>query len=188
VVRTATERELGRREAQAEPEIDRAALSMSAQQKLDAAIRQEKRKLAAEFEQLVQAKVTEIINEGVLPSWKRRLEEAETVLRRNRRRGAMTMAEFRNILSCLHTDRFSQLFPGMEIDPSLRRRFDRAFQEFKRVKVFLVSEEESPTESLASTVPRTRAEWDAARERVRQRNSERARTASRRSGSAVARP
>ena len=55
-VRDAVEREIGRREVRADPEIDRSELLMTAQQKLDAAIRQHKSKLDMEFERRVIAR------------------------------------------------------------------------------------------------------------------------------------
>ena len=67
-----------RQRVHVEPQVDAAAVSMSAQQKLEAAIRQEKRRLASEFEQRVRSEI--------------------------KKRIVFKLAEFKTIISSLHPD------------------------------------------------------------------------------------
>jgi len=89
-------------------EIDPATLSMTAQEKLAAAIRQADKKRANEFEQLVQAEVTKR-NRAAFP----RLQEAQDKAYQTERtyrqfmekqKKIMTMAEYTLVCSCLHPD------------------------------------------------------------------------------------
>ena len=168
VVQLAVNRERGRRQEREEPTVDPSTLSMTSQQRLEAAIRQATRRLEVQFEHRVQAEITRIINEGTLPHWRERLAEADRIVKSRGARGAMTNAEYRNIFSCLHTDRLSSLYPRHAVDADLIRRYERAFNSFREVRTVLVGESEAPTTPQAPGVPRTRAEWDAAREATRQ--------------------
>src|SRR6516164_1043983 len=86
VLRSAVAREEGRRD----PEIDRNELSLTAQQKLDAALRQHQRKLDASFASAVDKGVRERIDEIVLPHWKEKIDQAQQLYAR--RRGLMDKA------------------------------------------------------------------------------------------------
>jgi peptidoglycan hydrolase-like protein with peptidoglycan-binding domain len=65
-VRHVIERERIKREGQAEPLVDRSQLSMTAQQKLDAALRQYKQRLDADFSNRVNARVREFLQQFFL--------------------------------------------------------------------------------------------------------------------------
>lgn len=154
VVRSAVAREEGRREAKAEPDIDRALLSMSAQQKLDAAIRQEKRRLELAFAERLHNEVRKWEDEVRLPNLKKQHDEYERVIKA--RRGVMTRAVFRKIWSCLHPDRIERFG-----DTGLTKLFQEAFDLFSQLELVLLNEAEHPTP--VSTLPATAAEWEAAR-------------------------
>ena len=83
-------------------EIDPATLSLSAQQKLDAAIRQHQRKLDLSFQQRVLDEVKKRIDEIVLPHWKKQIDQAQELYKH--RRGAMDKATFNKIRRGLHPD------------------------------------------------------------------------------------
>ena len=65
-MRHVIERERIKREGQAEPLVDRSQLSMTAQQKLDAALRQYKQRLDADFSNRVNARVREFLQQFFL--------------------------------------------------------------------------------------------------------------------------
>jgi hypothetical protein len=164
VVRFAVAREQGRREA--EPLITPDMLSMTAQQRFDTAIRQATRRLEVEFERRLQDELTRGIDERILPHWREQLARADDIIRTRNGLGTVTATEFRNIIACLHPDRV--------LDPDLKRKYTRAFHVIQRAKLILCgSEQEMPSTRVAGTVPRTRAEWEAARERTRQQRQQR---------------
>ena len=82
-----------------EPVIDRDDLSLTAQQKLDAVIRQEMRRLGSEFAAKVQAEVRRQIDEIILPDTRSKIKEARRIL--DRRKGVMDKATFNLIWSAL---------------------------------------------------------------------------------------
>jgi transposase-like protein len=145
VAKVAVARERGRRETA--EKVDPTTLSMGAKEKLDTAIRQERRKLDVEFEQRVQAEIERAVNETVLPQYTREMAEARQII--EARKGIMPRDAYRLILSCLHPDRVND-------DESLKRRFARAFQAFKERELLLCDEKEMPT--TAPAIPRTYAE------------------------------
>jgi ParB-like chromosome segregation protein Spo0J len=105
VVRGAVSKEKGRREERANPEIDPSTLSLSAQQKLTAAIAQYKKKLEASFADEVQRRVTERMKEALddlLPEYQAKLRRAEQII--DSRTGIMSRADFRKVWACLHPD------------------------------------------------------------------------------------
>lgn len=120
--------------AEAEPEIAAKALSMSAQQKLNAAIRQHQRKLDLEFEQRVLAEVEHRIDSIVLPAWRKTIEWAEAVSRREK--GILTAAEYKLLRTCMHPDRVQ--------DSNLRLKFAQAFSVLERLERFLCAPEKEP--------------------------------------------
>jgi hypothetical protein len=157
VLRSAIAREEGRREARTEPDIDRAILSMSAQQKLDAAIRQEKRRLETEFNERLRDAVRKWMNEVRLPDLKEKHDHYERVIKA--RRGVMTRAVYRKIWSCLHPDRIERYG-----DPELTKLFQEAFHLFSNLELVLLNEIERPTP--ITDFPRTMEEWDARKAQV----------------------
>lgn len=147
-------REAGRAEAKADPEIDSAALSMTAQQKLEAAIRQHKRKLDAEFEERCRVDCMRWLNDVGLPHYHKKLAELERSI--TSRRGFMDAATYRKILVCLHPDRVS--------DEHLKKRYQEAFQIWSNLEKHVLDEKQSPTEFR--TMPRTYQELMAMKAKV----------------------
>lgn len=150
IVKTSIEREKGRREA--EPLITPEMLSMSAQDKLDAAIRQHQRKLDLSFEKCVLAEAKKRIDEMVLPHWQRQIDEAKELYRH--RRGAMDKATFNKIRRALHPDSRNSIS-----DKVLAEAFDT----FMSLEKFLLDEKDSPTE-VGAGLPRTWDEWEKAKQ------------------------
>ena len=153
IAKVAVAKERGRRETQAE--IDPATLSLSAQEKLESAIRQEKRKLAAEFHQAVNDEIKRAIDETVLPQYIKEMADARQVV--ESRKGVFSREDYKLVLSCLHPDNSA----------SAGRR-GQAFNKFKSREISLCKESEMPT--TAPPIPRTytemmkrRAEVQAAR-------------------------
>jgi hypothetical protein len=142
--------EQARRDGQIDPEIDRAALSMSAQEKLDAAVRQHKRKLDVEFETRVRDEVKRRIDQMILPHWKEKIAQAQQLYAR--RRGAMDKATFNKIRRALHPDSRRSISDAMLAD---------AFDTFMSLEKFLLDEKDSPTDF--SGLPRTWDEWEKAK-------------------------
>lgn len=146
-VRHAIEREEIKREAKADPDIDPASLSQTAQQKFDIAIRQHKRKLDLEFHQRVLDEVRKRIDGLVLPSWKKRIDEAQELYKH--RRGAMDKLTFNKIRRALHPDSRNSISDKVLAD---------AFDTFMGLEKFLLDEKDSPTE--IGPLPNSLAEWD----------------------------
>lgn len=155
-VKTAVAREEGRREARAEPEIDRSELSLTAQEKFDAAMRQHRRKLDLEFDQRVRDAVTKKIEEIVLPAWRQRVDEAKQLY--NRRKALMDKATFNAIRRGLHPDSRNSISDEV---------LGRAFDKFMALEKFLLDEKDSPTE--IADVPSNLAEWDKMRMKPRRK-------------------
>ena len=122
-------------------------LTRSEQSKLDAAIRQEKRRLQAEFEQAVQDELKRALNEMVLPQYNKRLTEYQQVIKA--RKGIMSRATYRMILSWLHPDRIA--------DPGQKEAITKAFHAFTNLELVLCNEKEMPTDP--ASIPRTAEEW-----------------------------
>ena len=142
-------------EAAPSPPVDTSTLSTSAQAKIDAAIRQEKRRLQAEFERAVQDEISKALNETVLPQYNK--EKAEFRLVIELRKGLMPRAMYRFILSCLHPDRVT--------DPGQKEVYTKAFQAFSAIELALCNEKEMPTTS--APLPRTYEEWMKRSEEVK---------------------
>jgi len=151
-VRHVVERERIRREAQAEPKVEQDDLSLTAQQKLEIAIRQYKHKLDLEFEQRVLDECRKRIDEIILPQYLKEIEEAHAVLKA--RKGIISKAVFRKILACLHPDLAGR-------SPSA---LNECFQLFKGLETVLLSEAESPTPDL--NMPRNYEEAMAFKQRA----------------------
>jgi transposase len=148
----AVAREEGRREAV--PTIDPEMLSMTAQEKLDAAIRQYKHTLDREFQQRVSNEVVIALNEVTLPHYTKKLEQLERFI--SSRKGVMDKTTYNKIRWCLHSDHVQ--------DPLMKRRYDEAFTIFNNLEKLLLSEKDSPTQF--HRMPRTYDELMAARAKM----------------------
>jgi transposase len=143
--------------------IDPATLSLTAQQKLDLAIKQATRRLEVEIEKRVREENLKWIQK-MLDQHNTNAKHYEAVLKM--RKGIMTRAEYRSILSCLHPDRVQ--------DELLKKRYERAFNFFTGLEKLVLSEQESPT--VPSGLPTTAAEFlkrkaEYAAQRAAKRNS-----------------
>lgn len=138
-----------------ELEIDVKSLPISAQEKIEIVLRQEKRKLQDEFEQRVRMEVKEALRERVLPQYEKEMEEARSIIKS--RKGLMSREMYRLILGCLHPDRVS--------DFALKERYTKAFHEFKNLELQLCNEKEMPTNQ--APIPRTWEELVAHREEMK---------------------
>ena len=148
---------------EAEVQIDPTTLSLTAQQKLDAAIRQHKHKLDLKFETLVLDEVKRRIDEIILPHWKEKIAKAEQLYRH--RRGAMDKDTFNKIRRALHPDSRKSISDKMLGD---------AFDTFMALEKFLLDEKSSPTDF--SGLPETWADWERAKQAVmKERRARRAR-------------
>jgi hypothetical protein len=117
-------------------EVVRADLSMTAQEKLDAAIRQHKRKLDIEFEQRVLNECRERLNSMSLPHYAKQMQDMVRLI--TSRKGVMDKTTYNKIRFCLHPDHIQ--------DPIMKRRHEEAFTIFNSLEKLLLSEKESPTE------------------------------------------
>jgi uncharacterized coiled-coil protein SlyX len=133
-----------------EAHVDPATLSMTAQQKLDTAIRQEMRRLGASFQQQVRDEVRKQLEETILPHYRKEQAEAKKVM--EARKGIMDKATYNLIWSCLHPDSRKSTTDG---------KLSRAFNAFESFEKRLLKEKDAPT--TFSTLPETMAEWDAMR-------------------------
>jgi hypothetical protein len=148
--------ENARREGPA-PSVDAATLSVSAREKLDAAMRAHKRKLDAEFETRVLEECRKRLDELSLPAHAKQLQDAQDVLH-GRHKGIMPRNVFRLILSCLHPDSRASVSD---------RKLNEAFHEFEKRERVLLSEQDDPTPQLQ--FPRTWAEAQEWKRKVRER-------------------
>ena len=127
------------------------SLSMTAKQKLDAAIKVAQKKMQAEFDLKVQVEVRRRINEMVLPAYNKKYAEFERVIKS--RKGIMSRVSYKKILSCLHPDRVQ--------DAELKVRYEDAFNIFTKLEKVLLDESQSPTDFIK--FPRTVEELMAMR-------------------------
>jgi len=143
-VRHVVEREQIRREAV--PDITAEMLPMTARQKLDAAIRQYKAKLDAEFEMRTREQCRRWLNEISLPQYAKELAELERSITNSK--GIMNQATYKKIRACLHVERLIQLLgiPLSQLDANLLRRYNEAFQLFNDLEKRVLDEKESPTQ------------------------------------------
>ena len=122
-------------------------LSASAQQRVEAAIRQHKQNLDAEFSQQVEEEVTRRMREFVLPHFLALYEEAVKT-----RKGIMDRAAYRLIWSCLHDD--SRKSVSSE-------KLNKAFNIWTEAKAKVLGEEKNSTPKFMVDIRRTAAEWQA---------------------------
>jgi hypothetical protein len=119
---------------EADPQIDAATLSPSAQEKLQAAIRQHKRKLDQEFETRVLAEIKTRIDAVVLPSYREQAAMHDMIIKS--RKGIMDKATYRLIWSCLHADSRKSVSGD---------RLNKAFHVWTDIELLLLDEKQSPT-------------------------------------------
>jgi hypothetical protein len=162
-------KEQGRRQAHEEPQVDPATLSVSAQEKLQAAIRQHKHKLDLEFEQRVDAEIKKRIDEVVLPSYREQAALLDMIIKA--RKGIMHKVTYRLIWSCLHADSRKSIS---------EERLNKAFHIWTDIELLLLDEKQSPTPAF--DMPATYANL-LKRERNRARGDRR--TGQRRHGRAA---
>jgi hypothetical protein len=113
VVRREIAREQGRLEVLEDPPINPNTLSKSAQEKLAAALRQQKKEQALTYTTDVQKGVHEMLKDTVLPYY----EDAKKMYERafNSARGLLTEKEYKQLLRCLHPDTRSHA-PAKDLD------------------------------------------------------------------------
>jgi hypothetical protein len=126
---------------------------VTAQQRLDAAIRQHKQNLDAEFSQHVE----EEVGSGCASLWRRIFDEEIALYEKavKTRKGIMDKAVYRLIWSCLHDD--SRKSVSTE-------KLNEAFNIWTEAKLKVLDEKENPTPKFKNMadIPRTAAEWEAA--------------------------
>lgn len=121
--------ELARKEAEADQPIDASTLSMSAQEKLEIAKRQQQKAWEREKEELIRLAALKLIEELLLPHWKEKFDRAERIEKMlSKRRGLMSEANYKTILACLHPDNSA----------STTKR-NEAFRLFSELKDYLVT-------------------------------------------------
>jgi hypothetical protein len=152
MARLAVEKERGRREGARDSTVI-ADLSMSARQKLEAAIRAEKKRLAFEFEQAVQQRVQKARERMLVQipaEWHERLTEADRIM--ERRKGVIPFKLFRRLLAALHPDR---------VDGEAAKRISTdVFDEINKLRYVLCDNKELPVKPLAGAVSRDPAVWE----------------------------
>lgn len=134
----------------AEPEVARADLSLTAQHKFDLAVAQEKRRLAATFNERVRLEVHRRVDEFVLPDWKQQVKDAQSIY--EKRRGLMDKTTFNTIRRALHPDSRQAISDS---------KLSEAFDAFMKLEKHLLNEKDSPTDW--PPLPETLAEWDKMR-------------------------
>jgi hypothetical protein len=155
VVRKAVATERGRREAEADRPIDASTLPISSREKLEAAIRQHKRKLEMEFEPRLQQRLQELLADTVLPAYNKSYAEYQEVTKA--RKGLMDRTTFNKIRRCLHPDSRQSVSD---------ERLHEAFQLFSKMELLLLDESQHPTASFK--MPRTYEELMALKRRVQE--------------------
>jgi hypothetical protein len=149
-VQRAEMQERSRLEALADPEIDRSALSLTAQQKFDAAVRQHQRKLDAAFESRVQEEINQRLDHIILPVWRKKIAEAKKIY--DVRRSITNKETFNLIVRCLHTD--TRRHVGDDVSTMHRQ--------VHGIEKYLLNEKASPTKFTG--LPTTAAEWEQAKQ------------------------
>jgi len=118
-------------------------MSMTERQKCEAFKRQCQRKLEREFEQRVLDECRKRVDEMMLPAYEKTFVGLEQMIKG--REGCMSRRTYIQILARLHPDKGG--------DAGL-------FDTFKNLEVALVAENECPTPSPSTSLPRTLAEWE----------------------------
>lgn len=129
-----------------QPLINAETLSMSAQEKLQIAIRQEMKRLQQEFHQEVQKEVATALNDTILPEYNKNYELYQRIIKAHE--GIMPSETYRLILSCVHPDRVQ--------DQELKEKYTKAFHALKQYEPLLCKEKDKPLPATA--FPRSFAE------------------------------
>lgn len=126
---------------------------MTAQQKLDAAIRQHKRQLDNEYVQRRRDEIRKALEDTILPEYNREREMYRETIKA--RKGIMARADFNKLRRCVHTDVVldpilhalgaQDIEKARAIVEGLRPTLDAAFHLLERLKSRLLSEREDPT-------------------------------------------
>jgi hypothetical protein len=151
--RVVTERSTAKTKGKADSAADPATLSLSAQQKLEAATRRIRRELELEFDKRLQQRLQEALDDTVLPAYNetyaiyRELSEA--------RKGLMTKATYNKIASCLHPDSRNSVTDEKLVD---------AFQIWRGLEIRLLDETQCPTPTFKW--PKTYEELMALKQKV----------------------
>lgn len=138
--------ELARKQTLREPQVTRADLSATAQQKFDRAIGQEKERLGAQLQAEVNERINRLLADTIGPRLRKEQKEARWIM--ESRKGVMTRKQFNQIRACLHTDHVATA-----------EEKNLAFALFSDFEKYLLKESESPTPFVQ--IPTTSAEWDA---------------------------
>jgi len=145
-------------------------LSRTQQEKLEAFKRAYTKQQDREYKNRVQHEVTERVvrwhAEYWTPTHQKYLDDAEAIY--NRRKGIWESAIYKLIWSCLHPD---------SRESTTEKKLNEAFNAFNEKRAVLCKEVEVPKPKLASDMPRNWAEMQAARDKVRAGNRERAKRA-----------
>lgn len=123
------------------------ALSGTAQQKLEAAMRAHRRKLELEFEGRVQAECKKRAEELSLPGYFKRMDEIKQMLSWPRN-SVMTKSDYNTILRCLHPD---------GLNSRTEQQLAEAFRIFTHYKLKMVADDDE-RQKLMSGFPHTREE------------------------------
>lgn len=139
------------------PPIDPSTLSLSAQDKLNIAIKQATRKLEVEIEHRVRQENLKWLQKQ-LDQYNENAAHYEAVMK-SRKGGVLTSAEFKLVWSCLHTDSRKSVSD---------ERLNKAFNLFSKLEKLILSEAESPTKGAglpktATDLMRQKAEYQAQR-------------------------
>jgi hypothetical protein len=126
---------------------------LTAQQKLDAAIRQHKKNLDMSFAVSVDERVRQRIEEIVLPDWRKKFDQAQQLYAR--RRGLMDKETFNTIRRALHPDSRNSISDN---------KLGEAFDTFMGLEKYLLNEKDSPTS--IPDVPDNLAAWDEAKRKA----------------------
>jgi ParB/RepB/Spo0J family partition protein len=132
-MRTTVSHLKGQMEAHADPVIDASTLSMSAQDKLAAALRQHKKVLDATYADRVTEGIRKHMDETLLPILEKEKEEAEAIVASYK--GVMSKGDYFLIVKCLHEDTWQS------VDQPTR---DKAFHIMDRHKNILVAAPKPP--------------------------------------------
>lgn len=125
---------------EAEPEIRPEDLSISARQKLEAAMRQYQNKLDAEFDWRVRSDIKRRVDELVMPSLREREEDAALVIKA--RKGVFKPEEYRAILRCIHPD----------AQPTIEQK-NEAFRLVHEKRIVLLSEKDDANPKVYRNLP-----------------------------------
>lgn len=138
--------EVAREEGRREPKADRADLSLTAQQKYDAAIKQAKLKLETEIRQQMQAEFQKRLAD-VLVDYREKEKHYNIVIAR--RKGFMKRAMFARFRFALHPDTYKS------VDAAERNELVAALE---AIKIIMLDEKEAP--ATGRDLPKTLEEWE----------------------------